>query len=220
VLTLLPPSEDAAHLNRVWRLTADSSPLENVSLWHPTDPGDLEMRRVLLDFGHRVQRAEVPHTATLKELAFKDEVTGLYNRRFFSIRLEEEVVRYRRSQQPVSVVLLHQDGVGRISHDLGRVAHDETLRRVADLLLKQTRGVSVVSRYDGGLFAIVMVGTSLGGARLYMERIRYVLSSTPFGHGHSVIARFGTASLPEDAARTGQDLFRRADRRLRAASPR
>ena len=60
----------------------------------------------------------------------------------------------------------------------------------------------MVSRYDGGLFAIVMVGTSLGGARLYMERTRYVLSSTTFGHGQSVTARFGSASLPEDGART------------------
>ena len=114
-------------------------------------------------------------------------------------------------------VLLQLEGVARISHALGRDAHDETLCGVADLLLKQTRGVNVVSRYDGGLFAVVMVGTSLGGARLYMERIRYLLSSTTFGHGQSVIPRFGSASLPENGARNGQDLFRQADRRLRTA---
>lgn len=166
-----------------------------------------------------MRRAEAPHTATLKELAFKDEVTGLYNRRFFSIRLEEEVGRYHRAKQPGSVVLLQLDGGARISHALGRDAHDETLRGVSDLLLKQTRAVNVVSRYDGGLFAIVMVGTSLGGARLYMERIRYVLSSTTFGHGQAVPARFGSASLPEAGARTGQDLFRQANQRLRTARP-
>src|SRR5262249_23474587 len=48
--------------------------------------------------------------AQLKEFSFKDEVTGLYNRRFFSIRLEEEVSRYRRFNHPVSVVLLDLDG--------------------------------------------------------------------------------------------------------------
>src|SRR5262245_37202358 len=46
----------------------------------------------------------------LKEYSFKDEVTGLYNRRFFTIRLEEEVSRYRRFNHPVSVVLLDLDG--------------------------------------------------------------------------------------------------------------
>ena len=43
--------------------------------------------------------------ARLKETSFKDEVTGLYNRRFFSLRLEEELSRYRRFNHPVSVVL-------------------------------------------------------------------------------------------------------------------
>jgi diguanylate cyclase (GGDEF)-like protein len=219
VLRLLPPDEDTAHLDRVWGLTADSSPLENLTLWHPTDAGDLEMRRVLLDFGYRVRRAEAPHTATLKALAFKDEVTGLYNGRFFSIRLEEEVGRHRRSNDPVSLVLLHLDGLGCINDERGRAVGDEILRAVADILLKQTRGVNVVSRHDGGLFAIVLVRTSLGGARLYVERIRYVLSSATFGPGRSVTARFGFASLPEDGTRTADDLVRHADQRLRAARP-
>ena len=48
--------------------------------------------------------------ARLKEFSFKDEVTGLYNRRFFSIRLEEEVSRYRRFNHPVSVMLIDLDG--------------------------------------------------------------------------------------------------------------
>ncbi|MGH7384397.1 MAG: hypothetical protein ACREKG_04385 [Candidatus Rokuibacteriota bacterium] len=51
------------------------------------------------------------------------------------------------------------------------------------------------------------------------ERIRYVLSSATFGYGHPVTARFATASLPEDAAGTGANLFRHADQRLRTASP-
>jgi diguanylate cyclase (GGDEF)-like protein len=146
-------------------------------------------------------------------------VTGLYNRQFFSILLDEEVSHLRRSNHPVSVVLLRLDGLGRVSDERGRGAADETLRAVAEILLKQTWGINVVSRYEGGLFAVVMVGTSLAGARLYVERIRCVLSSATFGHGHPFTARFGTASLPEDGAKTGQDLFRHADERLRAARP-
>jgi len=218
VLALLPPPEDTAHLDRVWRLTADSSPLDNLTLWHPTDPDDLNLRRVLLDFGHRVRGAETPHLAILKELAFEDDVTGLYNRRFFSIRLEEEIARHRRAGHPVSVVLLHLDGLGPINDELGRVAGDETLCAMAELLLKQTRGINVVSRHHGGLFAVVMVDTSGAGAQLYVDRIRHVLASATFGHGHPVTARFGAASLPEDEAKTGQDLVRHADERLRAAA--
>ena len=48
--------------------------------------------------------------AQLSEVSFKDEVTHLYNRRFFAIRLEEEIARYRRFNRPVSLVLLDLDG--------------------------------------------------------------------------------------------------------------
>ena len=48
--------------------------------------------------------------AQLSEASFKDEVTHLYNRRFFAIRLEEEIARYRRFNHPVSLVLLDLDG--------------------------------------------------------------------------------------------------------------
>src|SRR5260370_24539913 len=78
-------------------------------------------------------------SAQLKEFSFKDEVTGLYNRRFFSIRLEEEVSRYRRFNHPVSVVLLHLDAFKSVNDDLRHGAWDETLRTRADIFLTQSR---------------------------------------------------------------------------------
>ena len=115
-------------------------------------------------------------SAQLKEFSFKDEVTGLYNRRFFSIRLEEEVSRYRRFNHPVSVVLLDLDGFKAVNDELGHAAGDETLRGMAEILLKQSRGINVICRYGGDEFAVLLVETSKSGARLYADRIRYVLS--------------------------------------------
>ena len=102
-------------------------------------------------------------SAQLKEFSFKDEVTGLYNRRFFSIRLEEEVSRYRRFNHPVSVVLLDLDGFKAINDDSGHAAGDETLRAMADILLKQSRGINVICRYGGDEFAVLLVETSKSG---------------------------------------------------------
>ena len=99
-------------------------------------------------------------SAQLKEFSFKDEVTGLYNRRFFSIRLEEEVSRYRRFNHPVSVVLLDLDGFKAVNDDLGHGAGDETLRAMAEILLKQSRGINVICRYGGDEFAVLLVETS------------------------------------------------------------
>ncbi len=156
-------------------------------------------------------------SAQLKEFSFKDEVTGLYNRRFFSIRLEEEVSRYRRFNHPVSVVLLDLDGFKEINDELGHAAGDETLRGMAEILLRHSRGINVICRYGGDEFAILLVETSKGGARLYADRIRYVLPGFHFAHGRRVTASFGIASLPEDVTPAPDALIRAADEALYAA---
>src|SRR3990172_6501385 len=86
-----------------------------------TQTGEINQFATRLDAAYR----ELESTnARLKEVSFKDEVTRLYNRRFFSIRLEEEVSRYRRFNHPVSVVV--------------EATGDETLRGVGELLLKHS----------------------------------------------------------------------------------
>jgi diguanylate cyclase (GGDEF)-like protein len=153
----------------------------------------------------------------LKEFSFKDEVTGLYNRRFFSIRLEEEFSRYRRFNHPVSVVLLDLDGFKEVNDRMGHRAGDETLRDIAQILLKHSRGINVISRYGGDEFAVLLVETPKAGARLYADRIRQVVSTYPFGHGRAITASFGVASLPEDVATSPEEIMRSADDALYAA---
>jgi diguanylate cyclase (GGDEF)-like protein len=155
--------------------------------------------------------------ARLKETSFKDEVTGLYNRRFFSLRLEEELSRYRRFNHPVSVVLLDLDGFKAVNDDFGHTVGDDTLREIAQILMKHSRGINVVSRHGGDEFAVLLVETSRAGARLYADRIREVVSKYPFSHGKVVTASFGVASLPDDEAGTAEDLFRAADEAMYAA---
>jgi diguanylate cyclase (GGDEF)-like protein len=155
--------------------------------------------------------------ARLQETSFKDEVTGLYNRRFFSLRLEEELSRYRRFNHPVSVVLLDLDGFKAVNDSLGHTVGDDTLRDVAQILMKHSRGINVVSRYGGDEFAVLLVETSKAGARLYADRIREVVAKYPFSHGKILTASFGVASLPDDEAGTAEDLFRSADEALYAA---
>src|SRR5262247_4918907 len=151
--------------------------------------------------------------ARLKEASFKDEVTRLYNRRFFSIRLEEEVARYRRFNHPVSLVLLDLDGFKEINDKLGHVAGDETLRGVSELLLKHSRGINIICRYGGDEFAILLVETPKAGAQIYADRIRHALAHHPFPHGQ-ISASFGIASLPEDVGAAAEDLIRAADEAL------
>jgi diguanylate cyclase (GGDEF)-like protein len=161
---------------------------------------------------------ELENTNTrLKETSFKDEVTGLYNRRFFSIRLEEEMQRHRRFNHPVSVVLTDLDGFKAVNDELGHTVGDETLRDIAQILVKHSRGINVVARWGGDEFAVLLVETSRAGARLYADRIRQVVSAYPFSHGKRLTASFGLASLPDDDVSTSEDLLRTADEALYAA---
>ena len=172
------------------------------------------------DFAQRLETAYKElefNNARLKEFSFKDEVTGLYNRRFFSIRLEEEVSRYRRFNHPVSVMLIDLDGFKDVNDELGHGAGDATLRDMADILLKYSRGINVICRYGGDEFAVLLVETSKAGARLYADRIRQVLATYPFANGRRVTASFGIAALPEDVAPAADDLIRAADEALYAA---
>lgn len=153
----------------------------------------------------------------LKETSFRDDVTGLYNRRFFSLRLEEEMARFKRFNHPVSVVLIDLDGFKNVNDEFGHAVGDETLREIAQILMKHSRGINVVSRFGGDEFAILLVETSKTGARLYADRIRQVIATSSFSHGKQVTGSFGVASLPDDEVANSEELFRRADEALYAA---
>jgi diguanylate cyclase (GGDEF)-like protein len=153
----------------------------------------------------------------LKETSFKDEVTGLYNRRFFSVRLEEEMSRFRRFNHPVSLVLMDLDGFKAVNDEMGHAVGDETLRDIGQVLMKHSRGINVVSRYGGDEFAVLLVETSRAGARLYADRIRQIIATYPFSHGRPITASFGIASLPDNEATTLEALIRAADDALYVA---
>jgi diguanylate cyclase (GGDEF)-like protein len=186
-----------------------------------------EVGALMTSFGQMLNTVEQQRDAAYKELestnlrlkeySFKDEVTSLYNRRFFTMRLDEELARYRRFNHPASVVLLDLDGFKAVNDDLGHAVGDETLRDIAQILMKHSRGINVVSRYGGDEFAILLVETSKAGARLYADRIRQVIGAFPFSHGKQVTASLGVASVPDDEAATAEDLFRAADEALYAA---
>src|SRR5262244_3407344 len=156
-----------------------------------TQTGEINQFATRLDAAYRQLEAT---NARLKEVSFKDEVTRLYNRRFFSIRLEEEVARYRRFHHPMSLVLLDLDGFKEINDKLGHVAGDETLRGVSELLLKHSRGINIICRYGGDEFAILLVETPKSGAQIYADSIRRVLENHVFSHGQRISASFGIAT--------------------------
>src|SRR2546425_8895478 len=79
--------------------------------------------------------------------------------------------RHRRFNHPVSVVLMDLDGFKAVNDDLGHAVGDETLREVAQILVKHSRGINVVARYGGGEVVGLPVETPPARAPLYPDRI-------------------------------------------------
>ncbi|HEV8308400.1 MAG TPA: sensor domain-containing diguanylate cyclase, partial [Methylomirabilota bacterium] len=116
----------------------------------------------------------------LEALALKDALTDVYNRRYFLARLHEECRRFPRSSEPVALVLLNLDGFRAVNEHAGQGGGDVVLRDAARLLLRHSRNFTVVSRFGGDEFAILLVDTSKAGAVTYAERIRSVFEQHPF----------------------------------------
>jgi diguanylate cyclase (GGDEF)-like protein len=149
----------------------------------------------------------------LAEVSYKDSLTGIYNRRYFTLRLDEELRRQVRSGQPLSLLLMDIDQFKTINDTKGRQAGDDTLAEVAAALVAEpARGFSVTSRYGGDEFALLLTDTTKAGAMGYARRLQAAIGRRSFPHGRVTVS-MGIATLPDDAA-SGEELLRAADRAL------
>jgi len=176
----------------------------------PFEPDHEKLIRALAS-----QAAVAIRNARLEDLSFRDALTELYNRRYFALRIDEEVKRHTRFGHPLSLVVLSIDRFTQLNADRGPALSDEVLREVARQLVKHSRSFTIIARLDGDDFAALLANTPKAGAVTYSQRIRGLIESHPFAHG-TVTASFGVAGLPADAA-SAKDLIAAAQRALSEA---
>jgi len=92
----------------------------------------------------------------VKQLAYLDGLTGIFNRRFFELRIEEEVERARRFDAGMAVIMVDIDQFKRLNDEFGHLLGDEVLRQVSSIFSQQLRKIDVVCRYGGEEFAILL----------------------------------------------------------------
>lgn len=107
-----------------------------------------------------------------RELAYRDELTGLYNNRYFQDVMEKELERAKRYEHALSLLFFDIDYFKEINDNFGHLAGDAVLRRVAGQIVLIMRGSDIVVRYGGDEFAVIMPETGREGLEVFAERIR------------------------------------------------
>ncbi|MBC7093798.1 diguanylate cyclase, partial [Candidatus Bipolaricaulota bacterium] len=152
--------------------------------------------------------------AELREQAIRDPLTGLYNRRFLSEALAQELERARRYGRPLALIMGDVDSFKAINDRYGHVAGDQVLQRVARVLQSTVRASDYVVRYGGEEFVVVLPETDEAGAEEAMARVTQALAGMP-EEPRATLSLGAAVWRPGEApAASVEDLLRRADEML------
>lgn len=160
--------------------------------------------------------AEAKYHEEIYRMTIVDGLTQIHNKRYLNEALDREVLRARRHQRDLSVLMFDIDFFKRVNDHYGHLAGDHVLRELAKLVQERIRRDEVFARYGGEEFCVVLPETSLAGAVALAEDIRSRVEGYPFvfqGERIPVTISVGCAFLqPPD--RNASDLIRRADDKL------
>ena len=153
-------------------------------------------------------------------LALTDGLTGLYNRRHASKRLEDEIARARRNSTGLCVAMCDVDHFKAINDEFGHSAGDHVLQQIANSLTEYVRRNDIVSRWGGEEFLVIFSEIKLTAARIVAERLRGRLASTPQVEGgpEQISVSIGLAMLQKGV--TADALIEQADQALYRAKAR
>jgi len=148
---------------------------------------DVGLRVAMLDyFIHKNKMLKNPKIIEieifdkLSTSVITDELTHLYNKRFFTETLYRETLRAKRYNLDLSVLMLDIDDFKRCNDKFGHLFGDRVLAQIADILEKNIRKVDYVCRYGGEEFAIIFPETPGSGALAVAERVRKMIQTTKF----------------------------------------
>lgn len=134
----------------------------------------------------------------LREISYQDVLTRVYNRRYFDLRLKDEIARSLRWKDDLVCMFLDVDYFKRINDTYGHQIGDDVLVRTASLIKMQIRACDIVARYGGEEFVVVLPATSLQSAHEIAERLRQSVYSNLYdfqGEQFRVSISIGMANL-------------------------
>lgn len=152
----------------------------------------------------------------VQEMTITDGLTRLFNRRYFSERLEEELSRSKSFSYPLTFLMIDIDRFKDINDHFGHLVGDVILKEIAETVKSGIRLVDFAGRYGGEELAVVLAETNKQQALFASERIRQSVSSRiikAYDEDLKVTVSIGIASFPEDGLKSGS-LIEKADAAL------
>jgi diguanylate cyclase (GGDEF)-like protein len=160
--------------------------------------------------------AEAKYHEEIYRMTIVDGLTQIHNKRYLFEALDKELIRARRYERELSLVIFDIDFFKNINDQFGHLAGDHVLRELARVVQERIRRDEVFARYGGEEFVIVLPETGLAGALALAENLRQRVESHVFVFQNEripVAISVGCAQLLKDD-RTAAHLIQRADERL------
>jgi diguanylate cyclase (GGDEF)-like protein len=153
----------------------------------------------------------------VRHMAYVDGLTGIFNRRYFEMRIAEEMERARRYDNALALIMVDLDHFKRLNDEFGHLLGDEVLRQVTTLFGQNLRKSDIVCRYGGEEFVLLMPQTAVEQATAAAEKLRKAIETWSFpGVAWPVTISSGVSSFPADGD-SRDALVSAADRALYAA---
>ncbi len=149
----------------------------------------------------------------VQRLSITDGLTGLFVHRHFQSRLEEEIKRAERYNEPLALLMIDIDFFKKFNDVFGHLAGDQVLRRVAAVLKSQVGSSDFAARYGGEEFAVILPRQNKVLAAEVAEKVRAAVEAEVLefeGQSPKLTVSVGLAAFPEDAM-TKKGLVERAD---------
>ena len=148
-------------------------------------------------------------------LSHTDDLTGIFNHRFFIQQLNIELERRKRYPSPLSLLMIDIDFFKHYNDTNGHLAGDEALKGTARLIQHTVRQTDIVARYGGEEFVAILINAGRGTALEIGERVRRSIAETHFPNEHrqpneNLTVSIGVATYSPSLA-TLADLLRAAD---------
>ncbi len=153
----------------------------------------------------------------LAEMSVRDELTGLFNRRYFQEALEREVSGAERYGHVLTLCMIDLDHFKRVNDSYGHLCGDRVLREFGRLVGESIRKYDVGCRYGGEEFALILPDTPLDKAKALCERFRERIRNHTFTYESlslTITISIGIATRPADAQTSGAQLVDLADKAL------